>query len=97
MGTGDKLQALFSIGEIVATSGAFQALSRDATLAAMLVARHASGDFGDIDAEDKATNRAAIKHGNRILSAYKLIGGEKLWIITEADRSVTTILLPAEY
>lgn len=58
--------------------------------------RHANQDWGDLDAEDKKTNDDAVKRGGRVLSAYEL-RGDKLWIITEADRSVTTLLTPEEY
>jgi hypothetical protein len=58
--------------------------------------KHISGDWGDVCAEDKATNDQALKDGDRVLSAYK-VGDVKIWIITEYDRSYTTILLPEEY
>lgn len=58
--------------------------------------RHANQDWGDLCAEDKRENDLAVKHGRRVLSAYEL-RGDKLWIITEADRSVTTLLTPDEY
>jgi hypothetical protein len=58
--------------------------------------RHANQDWGDLCAEDKKTNDDAVKHGARVLSCYEL-RGDKLWIITEADRSVTTLLTPDEY
>lgn len=64
---------------------------------AALLARHVSGDWGDMDAHDKRANNAAVKEGNRIFSAYNLPLLHKVWIITEADRSSTTILLPEEY
>lgn len=59
--------------------------------------RHARGDWGDLDDEDRAANEAALKHGARLLSAYHTKAGTKFWIITEADRSATTVLLPEEY
>lgn len=62
-----------------------------------LLARHISGDWGDLGAEDKEENELSLKEGFRILSAYKLPTGQKLWVITEADRSATTILKPEEY
>jgi hypothetical protein len=64
---------------------------------AFLLARHSTGDWGDLEEADKQANEAALQAGDRILSAYKLTGGHKLWIITEADRRATTILLPSEY
>jgi hypothetical protein len=59
--------------------------------------RHWRGDWGDVDAEDKAENDYSLMHDLRLLSAYTLADGTRIWIITEADRSVTTILLPSEY
>ncbi len=63
-----------------------------------LLARHARGDWGDLDAHDAAANRRAVLAGDaRVLSAYRLPTGERLWILTEADRSCTTVLRPDEY
>jgi hypothetical protein len=62
----------------------------------MLLARHASGDWGDVPPEDADENRLSIEHGFRVLSSYS-VDGERIWIITEADRSATTLLLPEEY
>jgi hypothetical protein len=59
--------------------------------------RHARGDWGELDDEDRAANDVALKHGARLLSAYRTKAGTKFWIITEADRSATTVLLPEEY
>ena len=59
--------------------------------------RHASGDWGDLDADDRRANEDALKNGARLLSSYKTTAGTKFWIITEADRSSTTALLPEEY
>lgn len=67
------------------------------SLVASLLARHVSGDWGQLDAEDQAANEQALAYGTRILSAYDLATGERVWIITEADRSATTLLLPSEY
>ena len=72
------------------------ALSLTQTLAIPLVLKHSQGDWGKVDPEDKKTNDEAVKLGNRILSAYEVAGGT-VWVITEADRSVTTLLLPEEY
>jgi len=63
---------------------------------ANLLERHRTGDWGNLDAEDAAANDAAVKHGGRLLSSYK-VGEEVVWIITESDRSVTTLLLPEDY
>jgi hypothetical protein len=82
----------FPMGRFVATPGAF-ALGIDLQA---LLARHASGDWGDLCAEDLATNEHDLAHGERLFSSYKTEKGT-VWIITERDRSVTTILLPSEY
>lgn len=95
---------LFPLGQIVATPGALNAVSCVFALDGLLL-RHASGDWGCVDPEDAETNRFALAEGLRILSAYPIdpdkpcagYGDNCLWIITEADRSVTTILLPDEY
>jgi len=58
--------------------------------------RHVRGDWGDVDAEDRAANDRALREGTRVLSSYRA-GGVKFWVITEADRSATTVLLPSEY
>jgi len=87
---------LFTLGQIVATPGAIDFLDDNDTTPTDLLRRHVSGDWGDLCAEDKASNDSAITDRNRILSSYKLPKG-KVWVITEWDRSVTTILLPDEY
>lgn len=94
---------LFLTGQIVATTGAMAKAPFDYQMQCLL--RHLSGNWGCCDDEDKETNNEAVKLGNRILSAYPLdparpckgYGENTLWIITEADRSVTTFLLPDEY
>lgn len=93
LGTGWKFEA----GTCVATPAAITALEEAGQGFAPLLARHLSGDWGSVDAEDQRTNDQAVKHGYRILSAYELSTGVKVWIITEADRSVTTLLLPDDY
>jgi hypothetical protein len=87
----------FSLGRIVATPGALDAMQKSGDSAHDLIFRHATGDWGEVCEEDKALNDAAIHSSERLLSAYRLKDGVKLWIITEADRSVTTYLLPDEY
>lgn len=93
-------EPLFEMGMIVATPGALDALE-EAKLGSLggqlYLGMHSTGDWGDLDASAKRENDRAIKDGNRILSIYKLSTGVKIWIITEADRSSTTILLPSEY
>jgi hypothetical protein len=88
-------QSKFPLGQTVVTPGALEAAGSRETVLALLY-RHATGDWGDLDPEDRAMNDAAIHNGDRILSAYRTVRAE-FWIITEADRSVTTILLPEEY
>ena len=86
---------LFATGQIVATPGALELAEQGIDLLAYLL-RHLNGDWGDLCEEDKAENNFSVKNGYRILSAYPTPLG-KLWIITEADRSATTFLLPEEY
>ncbi len=86
------------LGQVVATPGALAALTASGSPAWQYLVRHASGDWGDVDVEDFEANNQALVHGERILSAYTLVdNATKIWIITEWDRSVTTILLPDEY
>ncbi len=84
------------LGRIVATPGALKILREAGEDPLPYLARHSSGDWGDLDAHDRWENERSLKHGWRILSSYP-IGEGKVWIITEADRSITTILLPEEY
>ena len=88
---------LFELGRIVATPGALQALEAAGEQPAQFLDRHASGDWGELDDEDKQENEFSLRNGFRIFSAYTTSGGDKIWIITEADRSATTLLLPEEY
>jgi len=87
----------FALGQLVATPGALEALKESKTGFLPYIRRHQNGDWGDVCVEDKAENELSIKEGFRLLSAYTLPGGCKIWVITEADRSATTILLPEEY
>ncbi len=87
--------SLFPLGRIVATPGALEVLAPEEPL--VLLQRHQSGDWGDVPPGDARENRFSVKHGYRILSSYETASGEKVWIITEADRSSTCILLPSEY
>lgn len=86
-----------SLGRVVGTPAALEALAAAGADVLDLLARHARGDWGDLGAEDKRLNDRAVKEGSRLLSAYLVGDGVKVWIITEADRSVTTVLLPDEY
>ncbi len=87
----------FDLGQIVATPGAIEALEDAEQTPVEFLSRHVAGDWGTVDAEDKRLNDEAIEIGSRILSAYVTKADVKLWIITEADRSSTCILLPSEY
>ena len=91
------LRPRFGLGQVVGTPGALQALQEAGQLPIELLARHVTGDWGDLCDEDKAENELSVEQGFRILSAYELQTGTKLWVITEADRSATTFLLPDEY
>lgn len=86
----------FPLGQTVATPGALEILATTGTSPLALLARHQSGDWGNVPPEDATENELSIEQGFRILSSYR-VGQERLWIITEADRSVTTILRPDEY
>lgn len=88
---------LFKLGQVLLTPGALDLLQASGQSPWVFLARHLRGDWGDLDAEDKGLNDEAIRDGNRILSSYTASTGAKLWVITEADRSATTILLPEEY
>lgn len=87
----------FPIGQVVATPGALEALKEAGDDAATYLNRHVACDWGDVEADDWKLNDEAVAAGDRMLSAYTLSDGAKIWIITEADRSVTTVLLPSDY
>lgn len=89
--------ARFPLGRIVATPGAVEALEEAGENPGIFIKRHVAGDWGDVDEQDRRGNEWSLTHGFRLLSVYTLPTGTKLWIITEADRSSTTILLPSEY
>ena len=86
----------YPLGKIVATPGALDVLDRGGVNAADLLHRHQSGDWGNVPPEDAEENELSVVNGNRILSSYP-VGNDRIWIITEADRSSTTLLLPEEY
>ena len=85
------------LGMLLATPGALSALEHAGQSPAEFLARHQQGDWGEVGAEDWEANDRDLKDGNRLLSAYRTKLNVKLWIITEADRNATTILLPGEY
>jgi len=88
---------LFDLGQLVATPGALAALEKTGQNAMEFLSRHVSGDWGELPKEDKDENRMSLEKGFRLLSSYRTTAGDKLWVITEADRSITTLLLPEEY
>jgi len=89
---------LFPLGQIVATPGALAALEKAGQTPLDFLTRHVRGDWGELDEHDRKENELSLKRGFRLLSSYRLSSGDtKVWVITEADRSVTTLLLPEEY
>ena len=88
---------LFPLGQVVATPGALQALEESGESASFFLSQHHRGIWGEVDAEDREANDLALEEGSRLLSAYITSEGDKLWIITEADRSVSTLMLAEEY
>jgi len=86
---------IFPPGQLVATANALAHITHDDIMAALQ--RHVIGDWGDVCAEDKQTNDLAVAEGTRILSVYHAANGTKFWIVSEADRSSTTVLLPEDY
>ncbi|UJB63283.1 type I restriction endonuclease subunit M [Acidovorax sp. YS12] len=88
---------LFPLGQVLITPGALDMLEALALAPLPFVLRHVSGDWGELCDEDKASNAAALTYGSRVLSAYDIAPNHRLWIITEADRRSTTLLLPEEY
>ncbi|BFH18204.1 hypothetical protein J6TS7_29500 [Paenibacillus dendritiformis] len=86
---------IFHLGVVVATPGVLAVTSEEERISALT--RHINGDWGNLYPEDWETNNWALENGDRILSCYRCQTGEKFWIITEADRSATTFLLPEEY
>ena len=88
---------LFDLGQVVATHRAISLLEESGENHFQLLVRHITGDWGDLGEEDKQANNEAVHYSNRIISAYELLPGQKLWIITEWNRSVTTLLRPNEY
>lgn len=97
-----RLAAKFSLGQIAATPGALEAMEASGQEPSFFIARHASGDWGEVNEEDQQLNNEALIHGDRLLSAYRTLKGVKLWCITEAvgddgHRAATTLLLPDEY
>ena len=87
--------AKFRLGKIVSTRNALDRLTQDDILIA--IGRHQAGDWGDVSEHDRTQNELSLKQGHRLWSAYHAADGVKFWLITEADRSHTTVLLPENY
>jgi hypothetical protein len=87
----------FRLGQVLITRGALEALEESGQLPNEFLNRHARCDWGLVDEDDQRENDLSLERGFRLLSAYKTSEGDRIWIITEADRSATTILLPSEY
>ena len=92
-----EAQAKFELGNVVATPGAIELLVGAGRSPVEFIARHVTGDWGDLDEHDRLVNEQALLHGGRILSSYIVVGDQRLWLLTESDRSATTLLLPSEY
>ena len=87
----------FALGRVVATPGALRALEKAEQAPDVFLDRHVNGDWGDVPEEDKQENEVSVEQGFRILSAYTTSASDRIWVLTEADRSATIILLPEEY
>lgn len=90
-----QTEAKFPLGQLLATPAVLSEVNRSDILEAL--GRHMVGDWGDLDPEDIQLNEWSLENGERLLSAYRNPDGVKFWIITERDRSSTTILLPSDY
>ena len=87
----------FELGQVVATPGALSALRSSGQTPTEFLCKHLNGDWGTLDGHDHKQNQIALREGGRLLSAYQTRKGDDIWIITEADRSSTCVLLPSEY
>lgn len=88
---------MFALGRLMATPAALQALADAGRTAADFIGRHVRGDWSEMSVEDAATNTVAVFEGSRILSSFALDAEQRVWVITEADRNLTTVLLSTEY
>jgi len=93
----NESKVLFPLGNVYLTIGAREALEESNQTATEFLAKHQSGDYGDICEDDKRENELSVKEGFRILSSYRTSQNVKIWVITEADRTSTTLLEPNEY
>ncbi|RZI43850.1 hypothetical protein EGT07_07855 [Herbaspirillum sp. HC18] len=91
-----RKRPLFSLGQVVATPGVLTHLEKHGVNAQEYLERHVRGDWGEVPSEDAVENNVAVRYGFRVISSYT-IASEKVWVVTEADRSVTTMLFPSEY
>ena len=92
------MKPLFTLGQVVATPGALKAIEASGDSLSSYLSRHIAGDWGEIDEHDWKENQLSLQQGFRLMSVYTLnITGVKIWVITEADRSSTCVLLPEEY
>jgi hypothetical protein len=92
-----NLGARFALGQTFITPGAQEALDIAGQTPIQFLRRHMSADWGEVSEDDAQENELSLRDGFRLLSAYRTVKSQKIWIITEADRSATTILLPSEY
>jgi len=97
MTRGEKPKPEFELGGIFITPGALKALEEAGQSPWEFLRRHRAGDWGELCKEDKEENELSLREGFRLLSAYRTQKGVKIWVITEADRSAITLLLPEEY
>lgn len=93
----EQPRPLFELGQIVGTPNALQAIQEAGQHPLEFLIRHVTGDWGDLPEEDVAENERAVEKGHRVFSSYRLESGAKIWLITEHDRSVTTLLCPLDY
>ena len=93
----DKSTERFPLGQTVATPDALEAMEQAGQVPLELFQRHQRGDWGEVCPDDAAENELSLNEGFRLMSVYTLKTGTKVWVITEADRSATTILLPEDY
>ncbi len=91
------MSAKFPLGQIVATPGALELLQQVGRSPLEFITRHVQGDWGELDEHDKLLNEQDLAHGGRLLSSYIVTDNRRLWVITEYDRSASTLLLPSEY
>ncbi len=92
-----EIRTKFPLGQVVATPGALAALAAAGQTPEFFLDQHVVGNWGEVDEEDKQLNDDALIDGSRLLSAFRTLKNTRIWVITEADRSSTCLLLPEEY